>query len=61
MDFESCQLADAVALEPVSSFEFPANKEIIRESPVLWRKRHKKRIRPVPKFCAWPNFTLSQP
>jgi hypothetical protein len=34
-------VADAVTVEPVSILKFPANREINREFPVLWRKRHK--------------------
>ena len=33
--------ADAVTVELVSARKFPANREINREFPVLWRKRHK--------------------
>jgi len=34
-------VADAVAVEPVSTVKFPANREINREFSVLWSKRHK--------------------
>src|SRR5665213_4034219 len=37
-----CVVADAVAVEPVSAPEFPANREKNREFSVLWRKRHKR-------------------
>jgi hypothetical protein len=43
-------VADAVIVEPVSTREFPANREKNREFSVLWRKRHKPSERSNPKF-----------